>query len=190
MRCECSFFQDHIIQLKLSLKVEFRNIAPTIERDIFQRVQMGVTLTAAGGNFLIQHIERCSRIQSEKLAAISTPYADWITDLDAKHIQSEDGLAFAIPWDSRRGKHFQCLAQIIFAIERLPARSDISTAKIGAWLQRQDPPGQQFKQKIEDVLYNYWRIATTVGLSKPFKSISQVVSPVEFVFIGVSPFYW
>ncbi|KAI5123694.1 hypothetical protein M0805_001722 [Coniferiporia weirii] len=148
--------------------VEFREIAPAIERDIFQRVQMGVTLTTA-----------------EKLAAISTPYADWITELDIKHIRADDGLGTVIPWDSRRGKHFQNVAQIVYCIEKLPARTEPSTAKLATWLQRVDPPGQQFKQEIESVLNAYWVIASTNSLKKPFSAMKQVVAPVEFVFIGV-----
>lgn len=35
-----------------TLLVEFRDIQPSIERDIFQRVQMGVTLTTAGMRLL------------------------------------------------------------------------------------------------------------------------------------------
>ena len=105
--------------------------------------------------------------------------------MDAKHISSEDGLARVLPWDSRRGKHFQCLAQMIYAIEKLGSRADISTTRINAWLQRLDPPGSQFKKSIESLLTNYWIVATSEGLSKPFKIIAQVVSPVEFVFIGL-----
>lgn len=105
--------------------------------------------------------------------------------MDAKHISSEDGLARVLPWDSRRGKHFQCLAQMIYAIEKLGSRADISTTRINAWLQRLDPPGSQFKRTIESLLNNYWIIATTEEYSRPFKIIAQVVSPVEFVFIGL-----
>ncbi|KAH8119271.1 hypothetical protein DFH11DRAFT_1686192 [Phellopilus nigrolimitatus] len=149
--------------------VEFRKIDPAIERDIFQRVQMGVTLTAA-----------------EKLAAISSPYADWITELDVKHIRdADDGLGTRILWDSRRGKHFQCLAQMIYCCERLPLRSDPSSAKLTSWLHRLDAPGQQFKQEIENVLNSYWIIASSEDLRAPFTVVKQMVAPVEFVFIGV-----
>lgn len=37
-----------LVALLTCLPVEYHNIAPGTEREIFQRVQLGVTLTAAG----------------------------------------------------------------------------------------------------------------------------------------------
>lgn len=38
--------------LKARLTVEYHGIAPGMERDVFQRVQMGMPLTAAGMSYL------------------------------------------------------------------------------------------------------------------------------------------
>lgn len=73
---------------------------------------------------------------------------------------------------------------MVYAIEKLPNRSDIAAAKIASWLQSPEDPDKLFKQKIEDVLINYYIIATKPDLNEPFKAITQIVSPVEFVFIG------
>ncbi|EJD03075.1 uncharacterized protein FOMMEDRAFT_156447 [Fomitiporia mediterranea MF3/22] len=149
--------------------VEFRGIEPAIERDIFQRVQLGVALTAA-----------------EKIAAISSPYADWITELDNKHIRGvDDGLNVVIRWDASRGKHFLCIAQLAYCCENLPRRTDPTTQKITAWLHRVDAPGEQFKQEMDQVLSKYWLIANSDELNQAFTEVKQIVAPVEFVFIGV-----
>ena len=121
----------------------------------------------------------------EKLAAISSPFADWITSLDTKHIRDEhDGLAECINWDSRRGKHFQNLAQMILCIENLPQRTSPTTQKLSNWLRREDPPSQSLREQIERVLNKYWVIAKTKKLRAPFEDHSKLVSPIEFVFIG------
>lgn len=149
--------------------VEFKDIDPAIERDVFQRVQLGVALTAA-----------------EKLAAISSPYADWISELDYRHIRGiDDGLGEKLRWDSNRGKHFQGIAQIAFCIENLPDRSEPTSVKLNAWLNRVDPPSQKFKEEIEDVLKRYWEIATNEKLRHGLTDKKTKVSPVEFAFIGV-----
>ena len=50
---------------------EYRDLKRCDERDIFQRVQMGVALSAP-----------------EKLQAISSPWADWIRVLNKKYFDS------------------------------------------------------------------------------------------------------
>lgn len=124
-------------------------------------------------------------ISTEKLAAISSPYADWITELELRHVRSlDDGLNAVLRWDPNRGKGFQGIAQLVYCIENLPNRSDPTAAKIGAWLQRTSEPKHAFKQQIEEVLTKYWIIATTDNLKQAFTEFTQPVAPVEFIFIG------
>jgi len=59
-------------------KVEYFDLTAEVERDIFQRVQLGMTLTAAGKS----RINRSSPLvvlnlfETEKLQAISSPWAE------------------------------------------------------------------------------------------------------------------
>ncbi|KLO14629.1 hypothetical protein SCHPADRAFT_850808 [Schizopora paradoxa] len=164
-------FKD-IFAKKLLNFVEYRDISETVERDIFQRVQMGVTLTAA-----------------EKLQAISSPYADWIRTLDSKYVQAQedsDSLSQTLDWDIRRGRNFQCLTQLVFCCLQLPQHADATSAKkLGTWLTRIDGPPPNFKKQIEDCLREFYTIASDETLSAPFKTVKERVSPIEFVFIGV-----
>ncbi|PAV18822.1 hypothetical protein PNOK_0566500 [Pyrrhoderma noxium] len=147
----------------------YDDISPEIERDMFQRVQLGVSLTAA-----------------EKLAAISSPYADWITELDHRHVRGiDDGLNMVLRWDASRGKHFMCIAQIAYCCENLPGRSDPISSKLSTWLNREDAPGHQLKEEINDLLARYWHLASTEEFKHGFAKIKQIVAPVEFVFVGV-----
>jgi hypothetical protein len=56
------------------------------------------------------------------------------------------------------------------------------------WLTRADPPGQQFKQDIDQALDEFGRIATDPTLRMGFTKINKRIAPVEFVFIGVVSF--
>ncbi|KAL5476481.1 hypothetical protein ACEPAI_3338 [Sanghuangporus weigelae] len=148
---------------------EFSDIGPAVERDIFQRVQLGMALTAA-----------------EKLAAISSPYAEWISELDIRHVRGvDDGLNIVLKWDASRGKHFQCIAQLVYCIENLPKRSMPTSSTLPGWLQKPNEPKESLKQEIEQVLKKYWMIASTDHLKQAFTVVKQMVAPVEFIFIGV-----
>ena len=125
----------------------------------------------------------------EKIAAISSPYADWITELVVRYVRGvDDGLNVVLKWDETRGKDFQCIAQMVLCIENLPARTDPKTPKVAMWLHRVDPPSRQFKQQIVSVLQKYWYIASDPELNRAFKSIDAKVAPVEFVFVGMFSF--
>jgi len=56
--------------------VEYHDIDPAQEREIFQRVQLGMTLTAAGSFQLSIKNRSHLTALAEKLQAISSPYAE------------------------------------------------------------------------------------------------------------------
>ncbi|KAF8135707.1 hypothetical protein EV363DRAFT_1212435 [Boletus edulis] len=147
--------------------VEYHNLAPGTEREIFQRVQLGMSLTAA-----------------EKLQAISSPWADWIGDLEMRHVNCEGGLAAVLEWDTRRGRDFQCIAQLVYCCDLLPEHALPTAAKLEKWLSRVDKPNQVFKNNIGDVLNEFGYIAMTPALKAAFEKVDKRVAPVEFVFIG------
>ncbi|KIJ67915.1 hypothetical protein HYDPIDRAFT_107452 [Hydnomerulius pinastri MD-312] len=147
--------------------VEYHHLTPGTEREIFQRVQLGMSLTAA-----------------EKLQAISSPWSEWIGDLETRHINSSHGLAEVLEWDTKRGRDFQCVAQFVYCCDSLPDHALPTAVKLEKWLTRVDKPNQTFKTQISDVLTAFGYIASTPGLNAPFTQVDKRVAPVEFVFIG------
>ncbi|PPR07034.1 hypothetical protein CVT26_005235 [Gymnopilus dilepis] len=148
--------------------VEYHGIEPGMERDVFQRVQMGMPLTAA-----------------EKLQAISSPWAEWIRQLESKHITADGGLAEQLTWDIKRGRDFQNLAHMIYCCDGLPDHTLPTAQKMEKWMNREDSPPRQFQDDMDDVLRCLWLLATEAKYNQGFKKISQRIAPVEFIFIGV-----
>lgn len=164
--------------------VEYHDLAPGTEREIFQRVQLGMTLTAAGMLFLVKLIG--AHTAPEKLQAISSPWAEWIADLHIRHVNSEDGLAKVLEWDTKRGRDFQCIAQMVYCCGSLPDQALPTAQKLERWLSRVDRPGDGFKSHIVDALNTFWHIASTPELNAAFHRVEKRVAPVEFVFIGTT----
>ncbi|PCH43474.1 hypothetical protein WOLCODRAFT_25940 [Wolfiporia cocos MD-104 SS10] len=148
--------------------VEYRNLPRGFERDIFQRVQLGMPLTAA-----------------EKLQAISSPWSDWIGELDARYISLDDGLTTKFDVDMKRGRDFQTLAQLVYCCNNYPEHVVPTAPKMEQWLQRGDAPSPEFKRAVSDTMTAFWHFSNTPGLNDVFTKIKQRVAPIEFVFIGV-----
>ncbi|KAJ7068337.1 hypothetical protein C8F01DRAFT_1117794 [Mycena amicta] len=148
---------------------EHTDLTPALEREIFQRVQLGMPLTAA-----------------EKLAAISSARSDLISMLEAQYVSSENGagLADLLDWDTKRGRQFQNVAQLVYCAALYPVEEVPTGPKLANWLNHDDVPGEQFTQAMKKVFDDYSRIAEEPHL----KSVAfgkQRIAPIEFVFIGV-----
>ncbi|OSX66594.1 hypothetical protein POSPLADRAFT_1038667 [Postia placenta MAD-698-R-SB12] len=148
--------------------VEYRNLPRGFERDIFQRVQLGMPLTAA-----------------EKLQAIASPWADWISLMDTRFVSSDNGLTTIIDVDMKRGRDFQSLAQLVYCCDNYPEHSIPTAPKMEQWVARAEHPPHAFKTAINDVLTSFWHIASDRSLNAAFTKIQKRVAPIEFVFIGV-----
>ncbi|KAF8974486.1 hypothetical protein BDZ97DRAFT_1911665 [Flammula alnicola] len=157
-----------IFKQKQITVVEYHGLAPGSEREIFQRVQLGMSLTAA-----------------EKLQAIASPWAEWIAHLEEKHVAIEDGLAEKLAWDISRGRDFQNIAHMVFCCDGLPDELLPTAQKIEKWISRVDKPPAQFQEDMETVLRTLWVIASNSKYNEGFIKIPQRVAPVEFIFIGV-----
>ena len=98
--------------------VEYHNLLPAAEHEVFQRVQLGVSLTT-----------------TEKLQAISSPWANYIMHLKKMHLTIDGGLVDHITFDNTRGCTFQNTTQFVYCCTGLPAAQCIpSTAKLEKWL--------------------------------------------------------
>jgi hypothetical protein len=152
----------------VSFPVEYDGLTPDTEREIFQRVQLGMPLTTA-----------------ERLQAISSPWAAWIGNLESQFVSAENGLANVLQWDTKRGRDFQCIAQLIYCCDNIPNQTGPpSMQKLSKWLLREDQPPETFKSRINEVLTSFRHIASSADLNSAFIKITARVAPVEFVFIG------
>ncbi|KAI0262274.1 hypothetical protein BGY98DRAFT_735399 [Russula aff. rugulosa BPL654] len=169
-RAEIPTNDKRIFASKLITCIEYRNLSPAAEREVFQRVQLGMSLTNA-----------------EKLQAISSPWANYITLLEKTHLTIDGGLIDKISFDDSRGRAFQNTAQLVYCCAGLPATQRIPTAaKLEKWLTSQDEsPSAAFKYAMADVLGRLWELACSEELDAPFRLFKAKVSPVEFVYIGV-----
>lgn len=119
--------------------------------------------------------------------AIASPYTEWVHQLEQKYVaprDENDGLSQLIEWDTKRGRDFQCLAQILYCCEYLPIRTAPGMQKLESYLCRVDPPVLQFKNEIDNVMSSFWNIASEPELNAPFTKVQKRVAPIEFVFVG------
>ena len=151
-------------------QVEYHDLSGAAEREVFQRVQLGVSLTTA-----------------EKLQAIASPWADYITHLEKTHVTIDGGLVDQIAFDDTRGRAFQNVAQLVYCCSGLPAAQRVPTAaKLDKWLNAPEerPPTAAFQDSMGAVLGRLWELARSSELDAPFRKFKAKISPVEFVFIG------
>lgn len=153
---------------KLMTCVEYRNLTAGAERDVFQRVQLGVALTAA-----------------EKLQAISSPWATWINKLESRYISADDGLTDVLKFDTKRGRNFQNLAHFIYCCDGFPEQLVPTQTKVEKWMYRADEPRREFQEAINNVLSTLWHLAHEPKLNFPFSKIKIRIAPVEFCYMGV-----
>ncbi|KAK0225296.1 hypothetical protein IW262DRAFT_1456376 [Armillaria fumosa] len=138
--------------------VEYPDLTDDDERDIFQRVQLGMALTAA-----------------EKLQAISSPRVQIIRELLATHPLDN------IPFDRSRATDFRCFVTLAHTLANYPNMNNIliEPAQLTKWLKSGgEEEGEAFRTKMEETLVQMAKV------SVPNKG-KEKVSPIEVVFIGV-----
>lgn len=91
--CSKQFLSFSLAEL---LPVEYRGLTEIEERDMFQRVQLGMPLK-----------------EGEKLQSIGSEWAAWIGTICRKFVEVEDGLQDVLDWGTDRGKAFQCVATVV-----------------------------------------------------------------------------
>ncbi|KAG8681909.1 hypothetical protein FRC09_017150, partial [Ceratobasidium sp. 395] len=149
---------------KQLLCVEFEGLTDAMERDIFQRVQLGMALNEA-----------------EKQKSISSPTVTWIRGLVSKYFEGDDGIPQYLPMNTKRSKDFQCFSQFVCMATALPSFEMPATAKLSKFLNEQDERSKPFKNAVE-------RAVTTLSeLSKNKSHVKTVgstpIAPVELVHI-------
>ncbi|KAK0209877.1 hypothetical protein IW262DRAFT_1415692 [Armillaria fumosa] len=137
--------------------VEYQDLADDGERDIFQRVQLGMALTPA-----------------EKLQVINTPRAQLIRELMHEYPLEN------LPFDRARATDFRCYAMVAHIVMNYPNVKNIAVgATLTKWLDVPADVSDSFRTKMVESLERAQEI------NVPEKSGKGKVSPVEVIFIVV-----
>ncbi|KAG1734569.1 hypothetical protein EDB19DRAFT_1596478, partial [Suillus lakei] len=146
--------------------VEYSDINPDQEREIFQRVQLGVALTPA-----------------ERMQAIVGPWPTVIREIQSQ-VLGEDGFQGYLDWGHARGRDFQCMASIGYLIENHPKPTVPSAPTLEKWLLKSDPVSPKLREDLLDTFRVFLVLARDQKYSRSLNKPTRV-SPIEFVMIGV-----
>ncbi|KAJ3488586.1 hypothetical protein NLI96_g2734 [Meripilus lineatus] len=143
--------------------MEYDQLSDDNEREIFQRVQLGMALTPA-----------------EKMQAINSPTATFIRELAREYVT--DGLADLLEWDTNRGSDFRSLTTAVFAIQKWKSLSTPpSPAQLTTFLQQHEDLEESFCQRVRQTLAIFVALAQDKDHQKAFHiSGIKKVAPVEF----------
>ncbi|KAH6894826.1 hypothetical protein BKA70DRAFT_1570628 [Coprinopsis sp. MPI-PUGE-AT-0042] len=149
--------------------VEYQDISEDDEREVFQRVQLGMALTPA-----------------EKLQVTNTHRSTFVRSLVNKHIKDGGLSSDHLEWDTSRGSDFRCLAQALYLLERWgPTLKTIGTIlQLDKWLAATTPLDPGFKADMEDTFDIFSELTQNTAYNKCFKNPGRV-SPIEFIGISV-----
>ncbi|KAJ3971579.1 hypothetical protein EV361DRAFT_949578 [Lentinula raphanica] len=170
--------------------VEYSELTDANERDIFQRVQLGMALTSA-----------------EKLHVINTPRAQFIRTLVEEFVS--ESLGSTIPWDISRGSDFRCIAQAVYLMDKWPTTKSEPPLKhagslqpVEKWLDNvvdkkggksarknddEDDYGavpESFAKKVRETFSLMVKMTKSKNLAKPF-NLYQKVSPIEMICLSL-----
>ncbi|KAK4684107.1 hypothetical protein P7C73_g6095, partial [Tremellales sp. Uapishka_1] len=151
---------------------EYDHLGTNEQRDIFQRVQLGVALSGA-----------------EKLQAIPSQWTDFVNLLQKKYVHAPDTLIEIFSrqnnkWDFTRGKPFQQITAVMMICYEPLKNLTPSAPTMKSFLDRPGAPDRAFQTKMDmtmsifvDIATNYWSEAFEMDKNPR-------VAPVEFWFIG------
>ncbi|KAJ3812586.1 hypothetical protein F5876DRAFT_37066, partial [Lentinula aff. lateritia] len=168
--------------------VEYSGLTDADERDIFQRVQLGMALSSA-----------------EKLHVINTPRARFIRDLLEEFVSETTLGSPNIPWDKSRGSDFRCISQGVYLMDKWPTTKGAAALKhagslqvVEKWLVSTgvDKKGGKsaggddddygtipdaFAKKVKEAYSLMVEMTKNKKFAAPFTSY-QRVSPIEMIF--------
>ncbi|KAG2347307.1 hypothetical protein BDR05DRAFT_927034 [Suillus weaverae] len=163
--------------------IEYQDLPDSEEREIFQRVQLGMALTPA-----------------EKLQVTNTPMASFVRQLEVEYFGEDKPLGGnALDWDRSRGGDFRCIAQALYCISKYPSLQSVGTVlQIEQWLHNPTRRAKSKKKAIADedlakdelylsCIHDTFRVFSQLvsdrDLCPIFLQSGWRVSPVEFITI-------
>ncbi|KAI0667568.1 hypothetical protein C8Q78DRAFT_1105555 [Trametes maxima] len=153
--------------------VEYEDLTDDQEREIFQRVQLGVALTAAVLDLYA----------TERLQAIPGPWPALIREVQSL-VLGDEGFGEDLDWGHDRGRDFSCLASIIHLIDSHPSTTFPGAPRLEKWL----TSTHAVPAKTRDDVFETFRVFVALVRDKktnmPFSKPARV-SPIEFTMMGV-----
>ncbi|KAM5541580.1 hypothetical protein V8D89_004770, partial [Ganoderma adspersum] len=146
--------------------IEYDSLTNDQEREIFQRVQLGVALTVA-----------------ERMQAIPGPWPSLIREVQSI-VLGDEGFGEDLDWGHDRGRDFQCLATIICLITCHTGTTFPTTPRLEKWLSSTDAVDQKMRNDVLDTFKIFIALVKDKKYNTAFKKPSRV-SPVEFTMTGV-----
>ncbi|KAI0776980.1 hypothetical protein BD413DRAFT_444302, partial [Trametes elegans] len=156
--------------------VEYNGLNDDQEREIFQRVQLGVALTTAG---TAKYHHGCS----QRMQAIPGPWPALIREVQSL-VLGDEGFGEDLDWGHDRGRDFSCLATIINLIDTYPSTIFPGAARLETWLSSLKP----VPAKTREVVLETFRIFIALVKDKKYNtafSKPSRVSPIEFTMTGM-----
>ncbi|KAL1744739.1 hypothetical protein HDZ31DRAFT_37920 [Schizophyllum fasciatum] len=153
--------------------VEYDGIDDTEEREIFQRVQMGMALTP-----------------SEKLAVIDTPRSRFIRSLLEKYLTESGALASPpLEWDRSRGSDFRTLSLAVYVIERflddpVGFRQLPAVEQLSRWLSAREDVPSSVQSTIISAFDEFSAIVRTPAHKHIFRTPNKM-APIEVAMFAV-----
>ncbi|PCH34561.1 hypothetical protein WOLCODRAFT_78807 [Wolfiporia cocos MD-104 SS10] len=156
-----------IFRTKQIVCIEYQDLTNEDEREIFQRVQLGMALTPA-----------------EKLQAISSPRANLIRDLLSRYVH--DGLAAALDWEVSRGADFRCLTHVVYNIEKWSTSPTFpGMVQLQKMMQQPNEPEEKFVSQVHQTFQVFLMLAQDPRYSAAFRLADvKKLAPVEFIAIA------
>ncbi|UZJ56423.1 hypothetical protein CBS101457_005743 [Exobasidium rhododendri] len=166
--------RDRFSQIQINC-VEYRDLTEELERDMFQRVQMGVTLTPA-----------------EKVSANLGPWPDFFRELNKRFVEN-DKMNLRHVIKMARGKDFMYLGMISLLILHSKDRSFVPHSKVMTSflnVSSKDlaPPTAQQRSTIITTLAKFTNLANDDANNLPLlplrlpRRAAKPMAPIEFLF--------
>jgi len=147
--------------------IEYYDLNDETERDIFQRVQLGMSLSSA-----------------EKQKAIYSPWTVWFDELVTTYVSQEDGIPSYIKWNTKRERDFQCIALLVMVCYYLPDFHSATPSKLKTFIATPELPSDAFKAHIRQVLSIFQTLVSTSEFRTVIEAASPILAPIEFVYVG------
>ncbi|KAF9530836.1 hypothetical protein CPB83DRAFT_892460 [Crepidotus variabilis] len=142
--------------------VEYSGLGSQHEREMFQRVQLGVSLGPA-----------------DRLVAINGPWADMVRALRSR-INKTAGFEGYLDWGKARGKDFQALAHIVYLSLNgtSPRKAEPTPNRIESFLASSDGDVSKTRREVFQTMDIFCRIASSDVWHEP---LTVDLTPSEFV---------
>ncbi|KDQ58244.1 hypothetical protein JAAARDRAFT_35059 [Jaapia argillacea MUCL 33604] len=145
---------------------EYEGLNGDQEREIFQRVQLGVALTPA-----------------ERMQALTGPWPTLVRNIQ-KDILGPEGFGKDFDWNTERGRDYFGVAGVAFVISEHPKMRTPQKDPIAKFLEQSKEPTAEQKADLLDTFRIFVALARDKKYNTPFSKPTRV-SPIEFVVIGL-----